>query len=92
MAFRKCPGQDLSQKKPDEIVCDLPCPSCGAEVEFFFDDKIRICPSCGKKVQKNGPRLRQDFGCARWCEAAEKCLGPETYKKLADANKKKTTR
>jgi hypothetical protein len=75
MVFKKCPGQDLSRKKPEEVVCNLPCPSCGAEVEFFFDDKIRICPH---------------FGCADWCEAAEKCIGTTLYSKVKAGKKNKS--
>ena len=41
MVFKKCPGQDLSRKKIEEVICNFPCLKCGAEVEFFFDDKIR---------------------------------------------------
>jgi len=90
MVFKKCPGQDLSRKKPEEVVCNLPCPSCGAEVEFFFDDKIRFCPQCGNKVSKNDIQLLKDFGCADWCEAAEKCIGTTLYSKVKAGKKNKS--
>ena len=85
MVLKKCPGQDLSQKKIEEVVCNLPCPFCGEEVEFFFDDKARKCPSCSKKVSKSDIQLLKDFGCADWCEAAEKCLGYDLYTRLKQA-------
>jgi endogenous inhibitor of DNA gyrase (YacG/DUF329 family) len=88
MVFKKCPGQDLSRKKIEEVVCNLPCPKCGADVEFFFDDKIRTCPDCGIKVAKSDIQLIKDFGCADWCEAAEKCIGKDLYAKLRKTKKK----
>jgi endogenous inhibitor of DNA gyrase (YacG/DUF329 family) len=87
VVFKKCPGQDLSRKKLEDVVCNLPCPSCGSEVEFFFDDKIRICPQCGNKVSKNDIQLLRDFGCADWCVAAEKCIGKDLYATLKKAKK-----
>ncbi len=88
MVYKKCPGQDLSRKKPDEVVYNLPCPSCRAEVEFFYDDKVRLCPECGSQVRKSDPQLLKDFGCADWCEAAEKCIGETLYLKLKEAKKR----
>ncbi len=88
MVYKKCPGQDLSRKKMEEIVCNLPCPACGVDVEFFFDDKVRLCPRCGKKVSKSDVQLLKDFGCADWCEAAEKCIGPPLFARLKGAKKK----
>ena len=61
MVFKKCPGQDLSQKRLEDVVCNLPCPKCGSEVEFFFDDKNRICPECGFKVSKSDVQLLRDL-------------------------------
>ncbi len=91
MVFKKCPGQDISRKKIGDVVCNLPCPSCHAEVEFFFDDRVRICPSCGSKVRKDDTQVLRDFGCADWCQAAEKCLGTELYLTLRKAKKKAKT-
>ncbi len=85
MVLKKCPGQDLSRKKIEEVVCNLPCPFCGEEVEFFFDDKTRKCPSCSTKVSKSDIQLLKDFGCADWCNAAENCLGSDLYIKLKQA-------
>lgn len=89
MVFKKCPGQDLSRKKMEEMVCNLSCPSCGAEVEFFFDDTVRHCPQCGNKIRKSAPQLQRDFGCADWCGAAEKCLGTELFVEWRQSKKKK---
>jgi len=89
MVNKKCPGQDLSRKKLEDIVCNLPCPKCGSDVEFFFDDKNRICPACGAKVSKSDVQLLKDFGCADWCGAAEKCIGSDLYARLKNAKKKK---
>lgn len=88
MVLKKCPGQDLSRKKIEDVVCNLPCPLCGEEVEFFFDDKTRKCPGCGGIVSKSDIQLLKDFGCADWCEAAEICLGQELHDKLKQAKKK----
>jgi len=85
MAINKCPGQDLSQKKIEDVVCNLPCPFCGMEVEFFFDDRARKCPSCRTSVSKSDIQILKDFGCADWCNAAEKCIGTELYQKLRAA-------
>ncbi|MBN1222536.1 MAG: hypothetical protein JXB23_04770 [Candidatus Aminicenantes bacterium] len=87
MVFKKCPGQDLSRKKIEEVVCDIPCPFCGAGVEFFFDDRSRRCASCGTVVSKNDIQVLRDFGCADWCKSAEKCIGSELFGKLLAAKK-----
>jgi len=88
VVYKKCPGQDLGRKKIAEVVCNLPCPNCGVDVEFFFDDKIRICYQCGHKVSKSDVQLLKDFGCADWCEAAEKCIGNDLYLKLKKVKKR----
>jgi hypothetical protein len=59
-------------------------------VEFFFDDKIRICPQCKNKVAKSDIQLLKDFGCADWCEAAEKCIGKDLYAELQKAKKEES--
>jgi hypothetical protein len=58
-------------------------------VEFFFDDKSRICPDCQCRISKSDIQLKKDFGCADWCEAAEKCIGPDLYSLLASTKKKR---
>jgi len=77
MVFKKCPGQDLSRKKIEDVISDIPCRQCGTAVEFFFDDLSRTCPECGALVEKCEERVRKDFKCAVWCEAASDCLGPD---------------
>lgn len=66
----RCPGQDRSFWKPDDIY-NVTCARCGAPVEFFRTDGFRICPSCGGCI--SNPRLA--MGCAQWCEHAVACLG-----------------
>ena len=43
------------------------------------------CPNCGARISKSDIQLLKDFGCADWCDAAEKCLGSELYTKLKRA-------
>lgn len=88
MIYKKCPGQDLSRKSMEDIVYEIPCPNCGCKVEFFFDDRVRLCPECEAKVEKSDEKLLQDFGCASWCSAAEECLGPRFYSRLKTAKDK----
>lgn len=84
----KCPGQDLSRKKIEEVAYDLACPKCGCAVEFFFDDRVRVCPECGTRIEKSENKLLKDFGCASWCLAAESCLGPKLYSKFNEVKEK----
>jgi HD superfamily phosphohydrolase YqeK/Zn ribbon nucleic-acid-binding protein len=56
--------------KPGDIF-DAACPECGQPVEFFKDESIRKCKSCGHKMVN--PRM--DSGCAAHCRHAEQCLG-----------------
>lgn len=85
--FKSCPGQDLSRNKIEEVICNFPCLECGADVEFFFDDKIRKCPECGTIVEKSETRFLKDFGCAEWCEVAKECIGQEKYFRLTKAKR-----
>ena len=72
----KCPGQDTFYWKPGAIY-EVPCPQCGANVEFFKDDTTRKCPGCQHRFVN--PSL--DFGCAAYCQYAEQCIGtlPEEF-------------
>ena len=88
MVYKKCPGQDLSRKKIEDAITNIPCPRCGYAVELFFDDPYRPCPQCGRRVDKDQERMQRDFGCAVWCEAAEDCLSPESVGKIKKAKKK----
>jgi hypothetical protein len=63
-----CPGQDLRSWKPEDIVFS-PCPHCGAEIEFWKDEALRICASCGREA----PNPAMDLGCAAWCGHSGDC-------------------
>ncbi len=65
----RCPGQDMRFWTPEDIY-DVPCPRCGAMVEFFKDDPSQPCPSCN--VRFRNPRI--DLGCAKWCPHADVCI------------------
>lgn len=88
MVYNKCPGQNLSRKKIEDAVSERPCPLCRYPVEFFFDDVSRICPNCGKRIEKDEDMLRKDFGCAIWCNSAENCLSPDAYAKIKKSKKR----
>jgi len=78
----RCPGQDPQNWKPDDVF-EVPCPKCGAKVEFFKDDGTRACPACRHRFRN--PRL--DLGCAEWCPYADKCLAetnPDILKTLTE--------
>jgi hypothetical protein len=66
----RCPGQDQRFWKPEDIFEAL-CPHCGAEIEFWKDEPVLVCPGCSMEVRN--PRL--DPGCAKWCPMAAQCLG-----------------
>ncbi|MFC2167382.1 hypothetical protein ACFLRW_00205 [Acidobacteriota bacterium] len=88
MVFNKCPGQNLSTKKIEDAVSERPCPSCEYPVEFFFDDISRICPNCGRSIEKDEDTLKKDFGCATWCDSAEDCLSPAAYSQIKKRKKR----
>lgn len=70
MTLWKCPGQDRTFWKPEDIF-DYPCPHCGQSIEFWKDDIVLRCHQCKQLV--TNPRFNP--GCAAWCSYAEKCLG-----------------
>jgi hypothetical protein len=68
MSEGHCPGQDLRTWKPEDIrYC--PCPSCGAEMEFWKDEPARVCGSCGREARNPA----HDPSCAQWCSHASEC-------------------
>ena len=75
MSETRCPGQDMRRWKPGDI-CYVPCPFCGAEIEFWKDEPMRVCGACQREVRH--PRL--DLGCAKWCAHAKECLGRDVRK------------
>jgi hypothetical protein len=70
MATIKCPGQDRSFWKPEDIY-NVTCARCGRAVEFFRTDGSRRCPGCQARI--TNPKLVT--GCAQWCKHAIACLG-----------------
>lgn len=80
MSKTLCPGQS-TMFWTDRDVFEIPCGSCGAEVEFFKDDAKRRCGKCGNIV--HNPKL--NLGCAQWCEHAKECLGYDPKERYADA-------
>lgn len=69
MPESRCPGQDLSKWRPEDIAYAV-CPSCGSEIEIWKDEPFRMCPGCQREVRN--PRI--DLGCAKWCASADQCL------------------
>jgi len=70
MAVERCPGQDMRFWRPDDIY-EVPCPKCGASVEFWKNDPQRTCPGCGNSM----PNPKIQLGCAKWCPHAAECIG-----------------
>lgn len=70
MSEPRCPGQDMRSWKPEDI-CDVACPLCQTEIEFWKDEPMRICPQCKKEVLN--PRL--NVSCTDWCKSANACVG-----------------
>tara|TARA_Y100000310_G_C20612856_1_gene778943 strand:- start:816 stop:1082 length:267 start_codon:yes stop_codon:yes gene_type:complete len=83
-----CPGRDIGQRKPEEVVSYEKCPNCDYEIEFFYDDIFRKCGSCEAIVQKSEEGILRDFRCAVWCGVAEKCLGSDLYKEFEKFKRK----
>jgi hypothetical protein len=69
MDHPRCPGQDMRYWKPQDISL-TPCPWCGAEIEFWKDEPVRVCPKCRKEVRN----VKMDLGCAKWCKYGAECL------------------
>uniref|UniRef100_A0A7C2I1L2 Phosphohydrolase n=1 Tax=Ammonifex degensii TaxID=42838 RepID=A0A7C2I1L2_9THEO len=85
MSLWKCPGQDRRDFGPEDVIL-APCPSCGAEVEFFPDDIMVRC-RCGRLVRN--PKFNP--ACAAWCAHADKCLGEvaEVYRRQPEVLREK---
>lgn len=45
----RCPGPSRKDFHPEDIFSSA-CPECGAEIEFWRDDKARPCPQCKKSI------------------------------------------
>jgi len=59
MKLTGCPGQDLRFRTVDNIIYTVICNECGNEVEFFFDDRKRICEKCNANVQPDLETLKK---------------------------------
>ncbi len=70
MNEQQCPGQDQRFWTPEDIF-DVPCPSCGTEIEFWKDEPVRHCKEC--KTAVRNPKI--DLGCSEWCKHGKKCVG-----------------
>jgi DNA-directed RNA polymerase subunit RPC12/RpoP len=76
--LNKCPGQDAR----NVTATTYPCPKCGASVEIFSDEQRRRCPKCKTMVfTQEAPT------CAKWCKAAQECLGQERYYRMMEQQK-----
>ena len=47
MVIDRCPGRD-QRVWHDQDVYEVPCPQCGASVEFWKDDAQHKCEKCGE--------------------------------------------
>jgi predicted amidophosphoribosyltransferase len=74
LSFR-CPGS-ISVRQP--IPETYFCPNCGAEVEVWTNERMRICRSCGTPVS----REMEGLSCVQWCQSAKECIGKEKYEEL----------
>ncbi|HEY3321938.1 MAG TPA: hypothetical protein VGP72_15835 [Planctomycetota bacterium] len=72
MTQPRCPGTDQRYWKPDDISYQT-CPHCGAEVEIWKDEPVRLCPECKKDVRN----CKLDLSCAKWCLYAKDCPGAQ---------------
>jgi endogenous inhibitor of DNA gyrase (YacG/DUF329 family) len=64
--LKRCPGvRELVE--PSIVV--RTCPICGGEVEFFSDETLVECPSCGKPLHREATPA-----CVTWCQYAEACI------------------
>ncbi|MBC8234101.1 hypothetical protein H8E77_31525 [bacterium] len=74
----KCPGSKSVREPVPEV---FTCPNCGAEVEIWTHEHMRICNSCGKTVV----REIDTVWCIQWCPYAKDCIGVEKYEELLEA-------
>ncbi len=66
-----CPGAKLlRQPAPEEI----PCPTCGQEVEIWTDEIRGFCSNCKRIVLKDS-----STSCLDWCKYGKDCVGEDVY-------------
>lgn len=83
MSVFKCPGSDIVRYPRPE---NIPCPSCGEEVEIWSDEVEANCPACGKTVSRPMPS-----SCLQWCRHGRECVGPEKFERLKEWYRKRET-
>lgn len=69
MSFSRCPGQDARFLKAQDVA-EMECPECGRPVEFWPDELVRKCPSCGYRFANP----ERSTSCLNWCRYAARCL------------------
>jgi len=69
----RCPGQNQQFWTPEDIFF-VQCAHCGADIEFWKDEPMRVCPACGR--ENRNPKL--NLTCAAWCRSAAQCIGQPT--------------
>lgn len=75
MILDGCPGA-AGMKNP--TIKEKICPQCGSVIEIFSTDTEVACDNCGFIAYNDA------LSCVKWCKYAEKCVGPELYKKFHD--------
>ncbi len=78
MILEGCPG--VSRLKTPTIT-EKVCPVCGNVIELFSVDTEVTCDKCGFVAYND------ELNCIQWCKYAEKCIGPEMYKRLVTDRK-----
>lgn len=80
MILEGCPG--VSRLKTPTIT-EKVCPVCGNIIELFSVDTEVTCDKCGFVAYND------ELNCIQWCKYAEKCIGPEMYRRLVTDRKKR---
>ncbi|MHC4481312.1 MAG: HD domain-containing protein [Planctomycetota bacterium] len=68
-SMKKCPGQDPAFMKARDVA-EVHCPQCGHMVEFWPDELMRRCVSCGNRF----PNPENSMKCLEWCRYAAQCM------------------
>lgn len=80
MILDGCPG---TARLKTPTIEEKICPVCGSIIEIFSVDTEVTCEKCGFVAYND------TLSCIQWCKYAEKCIGPDLYRRLmADRAKK----